>query len=281
MKTSFKTPDQYAEAILHIADMQEPENEKQPLRFMKVMKENRGFINKLSPYSMETEDGLERKNPLIVVLGDSVTAGHFEFNGDMADFFEKLKTQKIDEDQVIEATDVLRSYADQFRKMLIEHYDQTAVSVINSGIAGDTMHGMYRRLERDVIRYQPDLVIINGSLNWGEEDGDDEEYYDVLSKTVQEVKDKTDADIILLTPNMELPGNPASNPHSSLKDRIKAIRRVAKEKDVCLADVYKIWETYAEKGYPLKELLANGINHPSIVGHTVYAKALMKLFYNV
>ena len=27
MKTSFKTPDQYAEAILHIADMQEPENE--------------------------------------------------------------------------------------------------------------------------------------------------------------------------------------------------------------------------------------------------------------
>ena len=281
MKTSFKTPDRYAEAILHIADMQEPENEKQPLRFMKVMKENRGFINQLSPYTMETEDGLERKNPLIVVLGDSVTAGHFEFNGDMADFFEKLKTQKIDEDQVIEATDVLHSYADQFRKMLIEYYDQTAVSVINSGIAGDTMHGMYRRLERDVIRYQPDLVIINGSLNWGEEDGDDEEYYDVLSKTVQEVKDKTDADIILLTPNMELPGNPASNPHSSLKDRVKAIRRVAKEKDVCLADVYKIWETYAEKGYPLKEQLANGINHPSIVGHTVYAKALMKLFYNV
>ncbi len=277
MKTSFKTPDRYAEALLHIADTSKPEKKKQPLRFMKVMKENRGFINMFNPYSTETEDGLERKNPLIVVLGDSVTAGHFEFNGDMSAFFEKLGKEKIAEDQVIEATDVLHSYVDQFRKMLIDYYGQTAVSVINSGIAGDTMHGMYKRLERDVIRYQPDLVIINGSLNWGEEDGDDEEYYHVLSKTVQKVKDQTEADIILLTPNMELPGNPSSNPQSNLKDRVEVIRRVAEEKDVCLADVYKIWEAYAEEGYPLKELLANGINHPSVVGHTVYAKELMKL----
>jgi pantothenate kinase len=39
------------------------------------MQKNIGVVNDIHPDG-NTDDGLERKNPLIVALGDSVTAGH-------------------------------------------------------------------------------------------------------------------------------------------------------------------------------------------------------------
>ena len=67
------------------------------------------------------------------------------------------------------------------------------------------------------------------------------------------------------------------NPKSSLDERVAVIRKLAAEKDVCLADTYKAWKTFEAAGYPVKELLANGMNHPSTVGHEAYARVLMKL----
>ena len=40
------------------------------------MKENTGMTGGL--FGLTDEEGLERKNPVIAALGDSVTAGHFE-----------------------------------------------------------------------------------------------------------------------------------------------------------------------------------------------------------
>lgn len=60
-------------------------------------------------------------------------------------------------------------------------------------------------------------------------------------------------------------------------ERVVAIREVAEEEQVCLADVYAVWEAAREAGCPWKELLANGINHPGVEGHEVYAMVLMKL----
>lgn len=41
------------------------------------MKTNQGSIASLSCYGLDA-DGLEYRNPVIVALGNSVTAGHFE-----------------------------------------------------------------------------------------------------------------------------------------------------------------------------------------------------------
>ena len=50
------------------------------------------------------------------------------------------------------------------------------ITFVNSGIAGDNIYGkMKYRLNRDVIRYQPDLVIINATLNWSKNRGSLEE----------------------------------------------------------------------------------------------------------
>ena len=133
---------------------------------------------------------------------------------------------------------------------------------------------MDKRLERDVLRYQPDLVLINGSLNWNDELGDTAFYKQLLTKVVTRIQEGAQADIILLTSN----GIVINDLYDKqLKERVNAIREVAAEKSVCLADTYAVWERAREMGCPWKELLANGANHPGVEGDEVYAITLMKL----
>ncbi|MCC8103774.1 MAG: GDSL-type esterase/lipase family protein [Clostridiales bacterium] len=275
MKTNFETPEKYAKKALEITDAADVVSSKRPEHFKKVMRENRGALSVFGPYG-PAADGMERKNPIIVALGDSVTAGHFEYADDPQKLFIKVDRGEICEHDVIEITDARECYLERFRSHLIDKYEQTSVSTINSGIAGDTMYGMQKRLYRDVIRYQPDLVLINGSLNWGKECGDTETYKKLLREVVNTVKNDTKADIVLMTPNMAI--SPFElDTACTLQDRIQVIRELAVLEEVCLADTYAVWEIYETAGYPVEALLANGMNHPSKTGHEMYARVLMKL----
>lgn len=276
MKTQFTTEEKYAKAYLELAQSVCCTGEVYPERFKKVMWQNRGTAAMFGPFSMP-EDGLELKNPLIVAVGDSVTAGHFEPLITPEEMERRFKAGIVNPDEPGEVTDVLSSYVDRFRQKLVEKYEQTSVSVINSGIAGDTILGIERRLDRDVLRYQPDLVIVNASLNWREDCGSNEDYYTALKAVTSRIKNGTRADIILMTPNTALP-TPFDHPHSTLDERVEIIRKVAKELSVCLADIYKVWNAYIDAGYPVEALLANGANHPSAVGHEGFALGLMQLF---
>jgi acyl-CoA thioesterase-1 len=276
METKFITEERYSNAILEITDKINCVSGSKPVKFQNVMWSNRGETAQFSAFPA-TDDGLERKNPLIVAIGDSVTAGHFEFVLNADEMRQKMETRSLSEDDDLEVVDVQKCYLDIFRKKLIEKYRRTSLSVINSGIAGDTILGIEKRLDRDAIRYQPDMILINASLNWMPESGDNKEYYRALKAVATRVKNETKADIVLLTPNISLP-TPFDNPLSNLEDRVDIIRTLAEELQVTLVDVYKIWKEYISKGYPAEKLLANGVNHPSIVGHEVYARALMKMF---
>ena len=82
----------------------------EPEHFLKVMKHNTGFVGGLTKYGQDRA-GLERRNPLIVALGDSVTAGHFEMLvRDPADFPAFIKAGKA-----VEAVDERESYPQRFR----------------------------------------------------------------------------------------------------------------------------------------------------------------------
>ena len=294
MKTTFRAKQPYADILLETARAFPCESPARPLRFIRKMRENQGFIGLISGKGPD-EEGLERKNPLIAALGDSVTAGHFESlipeEPELArKFFTHVTNPSLPPDgfvmpKAIEVVDARESYIEKFREGLIDRFELTSVSVINSGIAGDNLHSMAARMQRDVIRYQPDLVLINGSLNWDVRMGTTEAYRELLRGMVRRLKAETEADIILLTPNGDLPnntpfmqmmGNAGIEPTTG--ERAEAIRRVAAEEQVCLADVYAVWEAARAKGCPWKELLANGVNHPGVEGHETYAIVLMKLF---
>ncbi len=104
-----------------------------------------------------------------------MTAGHFESllpkEPDKLSIFWETAEKMVASGKAmppIEITDSRESYLEKFRSLLIEKYELTSVSTINAGIAGDNLIQMSARAYRDVIRYQPDLVILNGSLNWSE-----------------------------------------------------------------------------------------------------------------
>ena len=276
MKTQFVTPEKSAQAIINIANSTNCTGAIKPEHFIKMMKENTASADEFSPLP-PVGDGLERKNPLIVALGDSVTAGRFEPTLPMEEIMKLVELGKFEINGLSEVTDLAASYTDKFRYKLTEIYKQTSVSIINSGIAGDTIVGMAKRLDRDVIRYQPDLIIINASLNWFEKNGNTDDYRKTLEEVVYRTKNETHADIVLMTPNMGLP-TPFDNPLSTLDERVEIIRETAEKFQVCLVDTYKIWNEYEKQGYPISDLLANGSVHPSETGHEVYAIALMKLF---
>ena len=307
MKTTFHARQPYSDLFLTIAREYPCQSPARPESFMKIMRENRGILSAINGIGLGEE--LERKNPLFVALGDSVTAGHFEsylmanpkkwlldalsrtdLSPEDFDIRKALRNEKALEEArlllaahtpegvglpPVEVTDCRESYVEKFREKLIERYEETSPSAINSGIAGDTLLSMEKRLSRDVLRYCPDLILVNGSLNWGPELGSSAYYKEVLKRMVRRMKDESAADIILLTPNAFVA---TSDRTAALKERVKAIREVAEEEMVCLCDAFAVWEAAKEAGCPFGELLANGTNHPGVEGHEAYALCLMKLF---
>ena len=299
MKTTYRIREPFASTFLQCADDFVCNSPARPERFIRKMMENTGTAGAM--YGFVDENGLEKKNPVIVALGDSVTAGHFEglftpeLMAKLAEVYSPLSEggsfldvgKKIIEMgglPPMEITDARESYIEKFREKLIDKFENTSVSVINAGIAGDYLPSMSARAERDVIRYQPDLILINGSLNWNDEAmGDENVYKTILQQLVRTLKEKTDADIILLTPNGDLPATMFAEMGYQMPDpttwkRCEKIREVAQEENVCLADARAVWDAAKEKGCPWEELLANKVNHPSVEGHEVYARVLMKLF---
>lgn len=271
MKTRIETP--LAKEFIAYALEYENCTSGLPEHFLKVMKHNTGFIGGLTKYGHD-RTGLERRNPLIVALGDSVTAGHFEMLvRDFSDCPAFIKAGKA-----VEAVDERESYPEKFRERLSDRYEATSVSVINSGIAGDTILGMEARLSRDVISHQPDLTIINGSLNWGNEMGSNRLFAESLRRIVRRIKTETVSDIILMTPNMKNPDEYEPPIGEPLEERVEMIRKIAAEENVCLADAYAVWEGFVALGHPVKGLLSNGRNHPTPAGHQVFAEILMKFF---
>ncbi|MFT8349602.1 SGNH/GDSL hydrolase family protein [Clostridium saccharoperbutylacetonicum] len=272
MKSKIEMDEVNKEKMLAIALAKPLFSDIRPKRFVSKMKTNQGVMGMLSKYGLG-EDGLERKNPVIVAFGDSVTAGHFELFTELLpdrDKFEGL----CGEDYCYTAQDLEDVYHERFRQKLHDKYKMTSVSCINSGIAGDDVESMKKRMYRDVIRYKPDLVIINATLNWNINKGTVQDYEYNLKEIVQAIKSNTDADIILMTPNMALPTEKDIN----LQERVEVVRKIGISENVSIADVYTIWEEVVNSGSKLEELLSNGINHPTIFGHEIMAIELMKLF---
>lgn len=169
MRTLFRTKQLYADKFLECAKRAKCNSPVRPVRFMKVMEMNQGCLGIMNGMGLD-EEGLERRNPLIVALGDSVTAGHFE-SLLPTDPSEKQKAMKYAMELIssgdmqmlktlppIEVVDARVCYLEKFREKLIDKYELTSVSTINAGIAGDNLIQMSARAYRDVIRYQPDLT---------------------------------------------------------------------------------------------------------------------------
>ena len=125
----------------------------------------------------------------IAFLGDSVTQGCFEIY--------KTKTGGIE--TVFDKSSTYHGYLDRILTLL---YPNVPVNVINAGISGGSAPRALERLERDVIRHQPDLTVVCFGLN---DSGNGlermDQYTDALAKIFEKLK-AAGSEIIFMTPNM-------------------------------------------------------------------------------
>jgi lysophospholipase L1-like esterase len=188
----------------------------------------------------------------IVAFGDSITAG-----GD--------------------ASEPSLIFWQRWAESLQRKYPRATIQAINGATGGDTTRNGIERLETKVISEKPDLVLIGFGMNDHNIPGFGtplEEFGKNLTQMIDRIREKTGAEIVLYS---TFPPNP--NWHYGSKNMeayAQMTETVAREKQCAFADVYRNWQTIAEKKKP-EDLLANNINHPNDFGHWMYFQVLEKI----
>lgn len=217
----------------------------------------------------------------IAFLGDSVTQGCFELY--------------VPDDRAIETVfDAENAYHTKVRKIFNMMFPKAALNIINAGISGGKATDGFERIERDVLRYSPDLCVVCFGLN------------DSVSISLEEHKEAMEKifatlqnagiEVIYLTPNMmctgvschidvpyfrEVGANTAEIQTSGkLEKYIEAIKEIAVSKNIPVCDCYKKWKTMYDNGVDINDLLANYINHPLRDMNWMFAYSLVETMFN-
>lgn len=225
----------------------------------------------------------ENRQPVIAFLGDSVTQGCF----DLYMQGERLKPYTIPK----------YGYHEKVKEIFHMFYPEVPLMIINAGISGDTAKGGSKRLERDVLSFKPDLVVVCFGLNDAtfEQDGFDD-YVNSLEDIFTRVK-QSGTELIFMTPCLRTDKADMKRFEQRFNDVAEAVAKNENEgwlikyldaaRELCdrlsvpVCDCNKIWLTLKENEVDINKLLSNHINHPTEKMHWVFAYELVRtMFYN-
>jgi len=212
-------------------------------------------------------EGLIEHGPItIVAFGDSVTHGSVA-GGEMN--YETV-------------------YWNRLRKKLLAVRDYVPVNVINAGIGGISARDSLGRMEKQVLRHDPDLVIVCFGLN--DVNLELEEYLGPMEEIFRRCLE-AGTEVIFLTPNMlntrvdpeteaqyvEYAAKTAEMQNGGRMDTyINSAAALAKSMGVPVCDCYGMWKKLSET-QDVTALLANRINHPTREMHELFAQALFEM----
>jgi lysophospholipase L1-like esterase len=191
---------------------------------------------------------------LYVALGDSVTAGWLEHG-------------VLDSDA---------AYPTLFRRRLTSLFPHAMISVLNQGLGGENVEGIVERLDRDCVRHRPHLITLCVGLNDARSGQSGlNAFRERLGGLVERIQNEMESDLILITPNTR---GDALQDDGTLTEYVRAVRAVARERAVALADVFAVYQGAIRMGATPSDLLSNHVSHPSRDGHQVFASALIEFF---
>lgn len=215
------------------------------------------------------KQGLIENGPItIVAFGDSVTHGAL--------------SGEIDQETV---------YWNLLRHKILQINSYVPVNVINAGISAVTALESVERMNRQVLLYKPDLIIVCFGLN--DVNRSLEDYLLALRTIFQKGKD-ADSDMIFMTPNMlntyvaddtaeslkEYAAVTAEMQNSGRMDRyMQAAVDLATEMGVTVCDCYARWKELS-KTQDTTLLLGNRINHPTREMHRLFADCLFETIFH-
>lgn len=212
-------------------------------------------------------------------LGDSVTQGCFEIynkaDGNIETVFDKTN-----------------AYHKHLADMLAILFPTVPVNIINAGISGGNAPRGLDRLERDIIRHQPDLTVVCFGLNDSTKGMDGiGDYLNALGKIFDRLNE-AGGEVIFMTPNMMCTevschikeenhikcatGIAKTQNEGILEAYLEAAKKLAEEKGVVVCDCYAKWKTLQRWGADITELLSNKINHPTREMNKLFAVSLLE-----
>ena len=227
----------------------------------------------------KARDNTSRGAVTVAFLGDSVTQGCFEVYKKADGSIETVYERE-------------HAYHTYFNRLLGVLYPNVAINVINAGISGDSTLGGYERLERDVLRFNPDLVVVCFGLNDATAGIDGvEQYQDTLRKILGKLQE-SEAELIFMTPNMmntevsvhltdpeliNIAKVTSNIQNEGIFDRyMDAAKAVCSELEVPVCDCYSKWKVLHQNGVDITEMLSNRINHPSREMNWLFAISLLE-----
>ena len=223
---------------------------------------------------------LSGKNPKLCFFGDSVTQGQFEFaNG----FKEAVERPKL-----------------VYHKLLADKIRETygkEITVINAGIGGNFSSDGLARMQTDVLDKNPDFCCVmfgtNDVTNARKGAVALQEYKANMREIVTRLQQQG-IETVIMTPGMLCSHGVKGftgfwwfvhkyyenlQKSGKMDQYVEALKQVAEEKHVPVADVYAEWKTLATKGVDTTALLCNGMNHPNAEMHKVFADKLFHLLF--
>ncbi len=219
----------------------------------------------------------------LAFLGDSVTQGCFEMYKNAFN-----RTELV--------FDIASAYHTYVREILCTLYPRAPINIINAGISGGSAVQGYKRLERDVLRFSPDLVVVAFGLNDANDGIENLATYQTAMTNICTTLVKQGIEVIVLTTNMMVTKknyNILDKDFARINDicchiqndgvldaYMDAARAVSKACGCRLCDCYQKWKTMYENGVNTDLLLSNGINHPTREMNYLFAHAIVETMFS-
>jgi len=209
----------------------------------------------------------------IVAFGDSITEVTFHTRGHM-------------------------NWVSLLAEAIFETYGNGACTLINAGKCGSSFAEGLTRLDRDVLRFRPDLVILAFGMNdAGAGLAGLDAFGAAVREMVQRIRGACDSEILIRTPNpvvtvnglpppaeQPAPGRPWPSPDRPLGAYAEALVALAGELECAVVDHHTLW---SRKRFSVKHPVADPTGlwlrmgdaiHPGYLGHLAFFRELAPLF---
>ena len=200
-----------------------------------------------------------KSNQKVIFIGDSITEdGRFEDAKEIGDGYVRLI------DDYIKAC-----------------YPSNNIQIVNKGVGGNRVTDLKNRWEEDVIQQAPDWVSISIGVNdvWRQLDNPSieqvfpSEFEQVYRQLLSEVKNKTDAQIIIMDPTI-IEEDVNSKGNQLLKEYVNITKQLSNDFQAIHIAMYDSFIKYV-KDYPERTLTNDGV-HMNSLGRMLMAKKWME-----
>lgn len=204
---------------------------------------NRNMLNAIRKLA----DG---EHAFIVCIGDSITEQNYHLRGKL-------------------------NYVGRLTERLMELYHRRS-RVFNAGVSGDTTVGLLNRLERDALRFQPDLVTVMIGMN---DSSGERTPLDAFGRNLERIVGdirSSGSEALLLTQNpLDFHVREgAVTVRGRYPDYVSVIRNTAAATGTPLCDICAAWEAHVNGSTNNHLMLMDDSIHPGERGHELMASVL-------